>query len=138
MLGIIGGSGLYNIEGVKVIEEVKLNTPWGEPSDNYIITEIYGKKVVFLPRHGRGHKFPPHLINYKANIWGFRKLKVDKILSISAVGGINHLLKPGDFVISNQFIDFTKTRDITFFSFRYLFTKSLLVSSLSYLEYIPS
>jgi len=115
MLGIIGGSGLYNIEGVKVVDEVEVKTPWGEPSDKYIITEINNKKVIFLPRHGRGHKFPPHLINFRANIWGFRKLGVNKILSISAVGGINPLLKAGDFVISNQFIDFTKSRPQTFY-----------------------
>jgi len=115
MLGIIGGSGLYQIEGLKLIDEIEVETPWGKPSDKYIITEYKGKKVVFLPRHGRGHLYPPHLINYRANIWGFRKLKVDKILSISAVGGINSLLSAGDFVISSQFLDFTKTRTSTFF-----------------------
>ncbi len=115
MLGVIGGSGLYDIEGVKVIEEVEVKTPWGEPSDRYIITEIHNKKVIFLPRHGKGHKFPPHLINFRANLWGFRKLGVSKILSISAVGGINPLLKAGDFIISNQFIDFTKSRPQTFY-----------------------
>lgn len=115
MLGVIGGSGLYNIEGIKVIDEIEVKTPWGEPSDKYIITEIYDKKVIFLPRHGKGHKFPPHLINFRANLWGFRKLGVNKIFSISAVGGINPLLKAGDFVISNQFIDFTKSRPQTFY-----------------------
>ena len=115
MLGVIGGSGLYDIEGVKIVDEVEVKTPWGEPSDKYIVTEIHNKKVIFLPRHGRGHKFPPHLINFRANIWGFRKLGVNKILSISAVGGINPLLKPGDFVISDQFIDFTKSRPQTFY-----------------------
>ncbi len=115
MTGIIGGSGLYNVEGVKVLDEVTLCTPFGNPSDKYILTDIDGKKVVFLPRHGKGHRFPPHLINYRANIWGFRKLGVDKIISVSAVGGINPLLKPGDFVISEQFIDFTKCRDSTFY-----------------------
>lgn len=115
MLGVIGGSGLCNIEGVKVIDEVEVKTPWGEPSDRYIITEINNKKVIFLPRHGKGHKFPPHLINFRANLWCFRKLGVDKIFSIGAVGGINPLLKAGDFVISNQFIDFTKSRPQTFY-----------------------
>jgi len=115
MLGVIGGSGLYQIEGIKILDEVDIKTPWGEPSDRYIITEIKGKKVVFLPRHGIGHKFPPHLINFRANLWGFRKLGINKILSISAVGGINPLLKAGDFVISNQFIDFTKSRPQTFY-----------------------
>lgn len=115
MIGIIGGSGLYDIEGIKIIDEISISTPFGEPSDNYIIAEYNGKKAVFLPRHGKGHKYPPHLINYRANIWGFRKFGVNKILSISAVGGINPLLKPGDFVISDQFIDFTKARPSTFY-----------------------
>ncbi len=115
MLGVIGGSGLYEVDGVKVLDEVELTTPWGDPSDKYIITQIEDKKVVFLPRHGKSHKFPPHLINFRANLWGFRKLGVDKILSISAVGGINPLLKAGDFVLSNQFLDFTKSRPSTFY-----------------------
>ena len=115
MLGIIGGSGLYQIEGINVLEEISLETPFGNPSDSYILTEYKGKKVVFLPRHGKGHKYPPHLINYRANIWGFRKLGVDKILSISAVGGINPLLNAGDFVLSDQFVDFTKSRTQTFY-----------------------
>ena len=115
MIGIIGGSGLYDIEGIKILDRVELNTPFGKPSDEYIVAEVKGKKAVFLPRHGKGHKYPPHLINYRANIWGFRKLGVNRILSISAVGGINPLLKPGDLVLSSQFIDFTKKRDITFY-----------------------
>ncbi|WP_029522094.1 S-methyl-5'-thioinosine phosphorylase [Persephonella sp. KM09-Lau-8] len=115
MLGILGGSGLYNIDDIKILEEKRILTPYGEPSDNYIIAEYKNKKVVFLPRHGRGHKYPPHLINYRANIWGFRKLGVDRILSISAVGGINSILKPGDIVLSDQFLDFTKVRPVTFY-----------------------
>lgn len=115
MLGIIGGSGLYNIEGLKVLEEVSITTPFGEPSDSYVVAEYQDKKVVFLSRHARGHKFPPHLINFRANIWGFRKLGVNKILSVSAVGGINPDLKPGDFAISSNFVDFTKSRVQTFY-----------------------
>jgi len=115
MLGIIGGSGLYEIEGIKVLEERNLLTPYGEPSDSYIISEVNGKEVVFLSRHGRGHRIPPHLINYRANIWGFRMLGVDKILSVGAVGGINPLLRAGDFVITDQFLDFTKVRPNTFY-----------------------
>jgi 5'-methylthioadenosine phosphorylase len=115
MLGIIGGSGLYQIEGIKVLDEKYLFTPYGDPSDAYIIAEIEGQKVVFLSRHGKGHKIPPHLINYRANIWGFRMLGVNKILSVGAVGGINPLLRAGDFVISDQFIDFTKVRPNTFY-----------------------
>lgn len=115
MIGIIAGSGLYKISGLKIIQEVSLSTPFGEPSDSYVIAEYEGRKIVFLSRHARGHKFPPHLINFRANIWGFRKLGVDKILSVSAVGGINPDLKPGDFVISGNFVDFTKSRVKTFF-----------------------
>jgi 5'-methylthioadenosine phosphorylase len=115
MLGIIGGSGLYQIDGIKILDEIAIKTPFGEPSDKYILTQYKGRKIVFLPRHGKGHKYPPHLINFRANIWGFRKLGVNKILSISAVGGINPSLKPGDFVISDQFIDFTKSRVQTFY-----------------------
>jgi 5'-methylthioadenosine phosphorylase len=115
MLGVIGGSGLYQIDGIEILDEIAIKTPFGEPSDKYIITQYKGRKVVFLPRHGKGHKYPPHLINFRANIWGFRKLGVDKILSISAVGGINPNLNPGDFVISDQFIDFTKSRVQTFY-----------------------
>ncbi|ACD66749.1 MAG TPA: S-methyl-5'-thioadenosine phosphorylase [Sulfurihydrogenibium sp.] len=115
MLGVIGGSGLYQIDGIEILDEIAIKTPFGEPSDKYIFTQYKGRKVVFLPRHGKGHKYPPHLINFRANIWGFRKLGVDKILSISAVGGINPNLNPGDFVISNQFIDFTKSRVQTFY-----------------------
>jgi 5'-methylthioadenosine phosphorylase len=115
MLGIIGGSGLYQIDGIEILDEIAIKTPFGEPSDKYILTEYKDRKVVFLPRHGKGHKYPPHLINFRANIWGFRKLGVNKILSISAVGGINPSLKSGDFVISDQFIDFTKSRVQTFY-----------------------
>jgi len=115
MLGILGGSGLYDIDGLEIIKEEKIMTPYGEPSDNYIIAGYNGKEVVFLPRHGRGHKYPPHLINYRANLWGFRKLGVDRILSVSAVGGINPLIEPGDFVLPDQFLDFTKVRPVTFY-----------------------
>ncbi|RMD45718.1 MAG: S-methyl-5'-thioadenosine phosphorylase [Aquificota bacterium] len=115
MLGIIGGSGLYQVDKIKILDELDIKTPYGEPSDRFILAEYKGKKVIFLPRHGKGHKYPPHLINYRANIWGFRKLGVDRILSISAVGGINPLLQPGDFVVSDQFIDFTKVRPVTFY-----------------------
>ncbi len=115
MIGILGGSGLYDIDGLQIIEERDIHTPFGEPSDRFVIADYKGKKAVFLPRHGKGHKYPPHLINYRANLWGFRKLGVKKILSISAVGGINPLLRPGDFVITDQFIDFTKVRPVTFY-----------------------
>lgn len=115
MIGIIGGSGLYQIDSLEILEELKVNTPFGDPSDSYIVAKYKDKKIVFLSRHSRGHKYPPHMINFRANIWGFRKLGVNKILSVSAVGGINPNLKPGDFVISENFIDFTKSRIQTFY-----------------------
>ena len=83
-IGIIGGSGLYNIEGVKGLRPVEVKTPFGEPSDEYIIGELEGREVVFLPRHSRGHRIPPGRINYRANIFGMKKLGVERIISVSA------------------------------------------------------
>ncbi len=115
MLGIIGGSGLYRIEGFNFIEEVDLETPFGKPSSSIILSEYGGKKVFFLARHGKNHQIPPHLINYRANLWAMKELGVKRILSISAVGSIDEDLKPGDFVIIDGFIDFTKGRKDTFY-----------------------
>jgi len=114
-IGIIGGSGLYDVEVFKKIEEVKIYTPYGPPSDNIVIGEYSGRRIAFLPRHGRGHKIPPHRINYRANIWALKSLGADKIIAISAVGSLREDYKPGDFVIPDQFIDFTKRREYTFF-----------------------
>ena len=114
-IGIIGGSGLYDVEVFKKIEEVKIYTPYGPPSDNIVIGEYSGRRIAFLPRHGRGHKIPPHKINYRANIWALKSLGVDKIIAVSAVGSLREDYKPGDFVIPDQFIDFTKRREYTFF-----------------------
>lgn len=114
MIGIIGGSGLYEVEGV-VIKEIKsVVTPFGTPSDYYRIGEISGKEVVFLPRHGSKHNIPPHRINYRANIWGFRELGAERIVSISATGGISPELAPGTIVVPDQVIDMTAGRDATF------------------------
>ncbi len=115
MLGVIGGSGLYKLEGVKIKEEIELDTPFGKPSAPIVICEIKGKEVAFLARHGREHSYPPHLVPYRANIWALREVGVDRILGILAVGGINRLLKPGDFVIVDSFLDFTKGRKSTFY-----------------------
>lgn len=115
VIGVIGGSGLYNIEGLTIKARKSVNTPYGKPSDKYMIAELYGKKVIFLPRHGGKHSIPPHMINYRANIYGFKKLGVDRIISISAVGGIRKGLKPGDIVILDQIIDMTRTRKSTFY-----------------------
>ena len=114
-LGIIGGSGLYDIEGIKNLQPVALDTPFGQPSDEYMVGELNGKKIAFLPRHGRGHRFTPSEINYRANIYGFKKLGVERLVSISAVGSMREDIKPGDLVIADQFFDRTSKRISTFF-----------------------
>lgn len=115
-IGIIGGSGLYEIEGIKKIKSVSLSTPYGVPSDKYITGELEGKKVVFLPRHGRGHKISPSRINYRANIFGMKKLGVERIISVSACGSLKEEIAPLDFVLPDQFVDRTnQARAMTFF-----------------------
>ncbi len=116
-VGIIGGSGLYDIEGIKNIKEVKVKTPFGNPSDAFITGTLEEIEVVFLPRHGRGHRVSPSEINYRANIFGMKKLGVKAILSVSACGSLKEELKPLDFVIPDQFLDRTRAgRASTFFS----------------------
>ncbi len=114
-IGVFGGSGLYNIEGATVLEEIKVETPFGMPSDLITIVEIAGKKVAFLPRHGRKHQYPPHKIPYKANTWAMKALGVERVLAPNAVGSLQPHIKPGDFVICDQFVDRTRHRDDTFF-----------------------
>ena len=114
-LGIIGGSGLYEMEGLKGLKEVKVKTPFGNPSSSYISGKIEDVEIYFLPRHGKGHVFSPTEINYQANIYGFKKLGVTTLISFSAVGSMKKHIKPGDFVIVDQFIDRTKYRKSTFF-----------------------
>ncbi len=115
-IGVIGGSGLYEIPGLSVLEEVKVYTPYGEPSDKIVIGELKGKRIAFLPRHGRGHRIPPHRVNYRANIWALKSLGVKWIVAFSAVGSLRMDYKPGDFVVPDQFIDMTKgIRPHTFF-----------------------
>jgi 5'-methylthioadenosine phosphorylase len=114
-IGVIGGSGLYEIEGLTNIDRVKLSTPYGEPSDEYIVGQLGDAKVIFLPRHGRGHRILPHEINFRANVWGMKKLGVEWILSVSAVGSLKEEIAPGDIVIVDQFIDRTKAREASFF-----------------------
>lgn len=113
--GIIAGSGFYKIDGVKVIEERTVTTPYGRPSDVYRICEFSGKEFAFIARHGSPHRLPPHKVNYRANIWGFKDLGVERILSVNAVGGINRMLQPGDIVIADQVIDMTHGRESTFY-----------------------
>ena len=114
-VGLIGGSGLYDIKGFVLKQKKSVTTPFGKPSDQYLIGRIGGTDIVFLPRHGKKHDIPPHMINYRANIWGFKKLGVDRIISISAVGGIKKGLKPGDIVVLDQIMDMTKNRESTFY-----------------------
>jgi len=114
-VGVIGGSGLYQMEGLTEVEELALSTPFGEPSDAYILGSLGDVRLVFLPRHGRGHRIPPSAINFRANIWGLKKLGVDRILSLSAVGSMREDIAPGDFVVVDQFIDRTRHRADTFF-----------------------
>ncbi|PVU70387.1 S-methyl-5'-thioadenosine phosphorylase [Sulfolobales archaeon SCGC AB-777_K20] len=114
-IGIIGGSGLYDPGIIKDAQEVKVYTPYGEPSDYITVGKVEGRSVAFLPRHGRGHRIPPHKINYRANVWAMKELGVKFLISVSAVGSLRLDYKPGDFVVPDQFIDMTKKRDYTFF-----------------------
>ncbi len=115
-IGIIGGSGLYQIEGIKDVKEEALATPFGEPSDKFITGKIENKEVVFLPRHGKGHRIPPSEINYRANIYGMKKLGVERIISVTACGSLKEELKPMDFVVPEQFVDRTNhARQMSFF-----------------------
>ncbi len=114
-IGVIGGSGLYEMDGLTQVKTVKIATPFGKPSDDYIIGILHGKRVAFLPRHGRGHRLLPTDINYRANIYGMKKLGVERIISVSAVGSMKEEIKPGDIVIPDQFYDHTKHRRSTFF-----------------------
>jgi len=115
VIGIIGGSGLYDIEGLTVINEHKVKTPFGDPSDVIIEGELEGVRMFFLPRHGRGHVYHPHEINYRANIFALKSLGVERIIAASAVGSMREEIHPGDIVIVDQFIDRTKVRHQTFF-----------------------
>lgn len=114
-LGVIGGSGLYEMEGLKILEERRVETPFGRPSDAIIIGELEGKRVAFLPRHGRGHVISPSEINFRANIYALKTLGVEQIFSVSAVGSMKEEIKPGDIVLIDQFIDRTTQRPSTFF-----------------------
>lgn len=115
-IGIIGGSGLYNIEGISGVKKIKVTTPFGSPSDSYITGKLEGKDVVFLPRHGVGHRINPSEINYRANVYGMKKLGVERIVSVTACGSLKEELKPLDFVLVDQFVDRTnQARKATFF-----------------------
>jgi 5'-methylthioadenosine phosphorylase len=114
-IGIIGGSGLYSMPGLTNVQEHKQSTPFGDPSDSYFLGELQGRTIAFLSRHGRGNRITPTELNFRANIYGFKQLGVERILSISAVGSLKEEHKPTDFVIPDQFFDRTRHRIDTFF-----------------------
>ena len=114
-IGIIGGSGLYNMDGLSDITEVRIETPFGDPSEVFVLGTLEGRKVAFLARHGKGHRILPSELNFKANIYAMKSLGVSSILSVSAVGSLKEEHKPTDFVIPDQFIDRTFDRTATFF-----------------------
>jgi 5'-methylthioadenosine phosphorylase len=116
IIGVIGGSGLYHIEGMEILEERSMFTPLGQPSCNFVLARFKGVDVVFLPRHGRGHRISPSDINYRANIWGMKKLGVAAIIAVSAVGSLKEEYQPQHFVVPDQLFDRTKgKRADTFF-----------------------
>ncbi len=114
-IGIIGGSGLYEIEDIKILEEISLDTAWGNPSDSITIADVQGIRAAFLPRHGKGHRYLPHEINYRANIAALKILGVADIFAFSAIGSLKEKIKPLDFALPDQIIDRTKSRQSTFF-----------------------
>lgn len=115
-IGIIGGSGLYEIEGLRILKRINVRTPFGRPSDRFILGLLEAREIVFLPRHGQGHRLLPSEINYRANIWGMKKLGVEQIISVSACGSLKKEIKPLDFVLPDQFIDRTnQARRMSFF-----------------------
>jgi 5'-methylthioadenosine phosphorylase len=114
-IGIIGGSGLYSMNGLTDTREVRVKTPFGDPSDAIVIGTLEGKRVAFLARHGRGHRILPSEINFRANIYALKELGVERIISVSAVGSLQEDLRPGEFLIPDQFFDRTKLRVATFF-----------------------
>jgi len=114
-IGIIGGSGLYDIEGLRKVKRVTVQTPFGRPSDAVVLGELDGIRVAFLSRHGAGHRLNPSEINYRANVYVLKSLGVRRVISVSAVGSMQESMKPGDVVLPDQFIDLTKRRVSTFF-----------------------
>jgi 5'-methylthioadenosine phosphorylase len=114
-IGIIGGSGLYSMSGLTKTREVHVKTPFGEPSDAIVLGVLEGKRVAFLARHGRGHRILPGEINFRANVYAMKLLGVERIISVSAVGSLMEELRPGEFLVADQFVDRTKNRVSTFF-----------------------
>ena len=112
-IGVFGGSGFYSL--LEDVKEVKVDTPYGPPSDNVMLATVSGRKVAFLPRHGRTHTIPPHMLNYRANVWAMHKLGVKAIISPCACGSLQKHIEPGHFLLSDQFVDRTKGRKDTFY-----------------------
>lgn len=115
-IGVMGGSGLYEMEGLAGVEEVRVTTPFGEPSDAIVVGKLEGTSVAFLPRHGRGHRISPTELNQRANIWAMKSLGVERLMSVSAVGSLREDFEPLDLVIPDQLVDRTRHRVDTFFS----------------------
>src|SRR5271154_4580284 len=114
-IGVIGGSGLYSMNGLTNTKEIRVKTPFGDPSDIFVIGDLEGKRVAFLARHGRGHRILPSALNFRANIYAMKLLGVNRIISVSAVGSLREELRPGEFLVADQFFDSTKGRVSTFF-----------------------
>jgi len=114
-IGVIGGSGLYAMQGLTNAREVRIKTPFGDPSDAIVVGTLEGKQVAFLARHARGHRILPGEINYRANVYALKLLGVERIISVSAVGSLKEDLRPGEFLVADQFVDRTKGRVSTFF-----------------------
>ncbi len=114
-IGIFGGTGIYDSDFLEDSKEVTIDTPFGKTSDSIIVGNFKSKRIAFMARHGRKHTIPPHLINYRANVWAFKKMGIKRIIAPSAVGSLKEEINPGDFALPSQFIDFTKTRKGSFF-----------------------
>ena len=114
-VGVIGGSGLYEMDGLEDIQRIDVETPFGEPSDAIVQGRLAGQRMLFLPRHGQGHRFLPHEINFRANIWALKKLGAERVISVSAVGSMKEEIEPGHLVFVDQFFDRTRHRPETFF-----------------------
>ena len=112
-IGVFGGSGFYSL--LEHVTEIKVDTPYGPPSDSVMLAEVAGRKVAFLPRHGRAHTLPPHMINYRANVWAFHSIGVQAVISPCAVGSLQRHVEPGHFLLADQFVDRTRGRKDTFY-----------------------
>ena len=113
-IGIFGGTGIYDSGILENSQEIEINTPYGKPSDKITVGIFKGRKIAFLPRHGKKHTIAPHMINFKANIWAFKELGITRIIAPSAVGSLKEEFEPGNFALPTQFLDFTKSRDGSF------------------------